>query len=138
MNKSLFSMTIWALLSAMPILAAGSDGLWEVSSKMEIAGMPFAMPSRASQICIPKGQETDPNHAVRKSKEQNCTMSDVKVNGSKSTWKMRCDGKDPMTGEGEMMRGNGTYSGKTVLHAKRGDMTMVYEGRRIGACQAKG
>jgi hypothetical protein len=138
MKNLLSGMWILGLMGASPILAANSDELWEVTSKMEMAGMPFPMLARTSQICMSKGQEKDPNHAVPKSKEQNCKMSDVKVSGNKSTWKMKCEGKDPMHGEGEMVRRDGTYSGKTVLHARRGDMTLVYEGKRIGACQAKG
>ena len=138
MNKILSGMSILALLSSASVMAAGSDELWEVSSKLEMPGMPMAMPAQTSNVCLKKGNEKDPNNAIPKNREQDCRMSDVKVAGNKSTWKMKCEGRNPMTGDGEMTRGDGTYSGKTVLHAKHGNMTMVYKGKRIGTCQAKG
>ena len=138
MKKQIFWTVVFGLLSRVSVMAAGSDELWEVSSKMEIAGMPVAMPAQTSKICMPKGHEKDPNNAVPKSKEQDCKISDVKTAGNKTTWKMTCEGKNPMTGDGEMTRGDGSYSGKSVLHSKRREVTTVYSGKRIGSCQAKG
>lgn len=131
--KNIFLGMLWmgAVGSAF---AAGSDELWEVSSKMEMKGMPFAMPAHSSNVCIPKGQEKDPNRSVPNDK--NCKMSDVKVSGNKMTWKMQCEGKDAMSGSGEMTYGPGTYSGKMNMHSKDGDMVMAYDGKRIGSCDA--
>jgi len=134
MKNLLSGMVLLGLISSVSAWGAGSDELWEVTGKMEMAGMPFAMPAQTSRICLQKGHENDPNKAVPKDKNQDCTMSDVKISGKKSTWKMKCEGKNPMTGEGEMTRGDGTYSGKTTFHTKDGDMKMVYEGKRVGTC----
>ena len=114
--------------------AAGNDELWEVTSKMDMPGMPFAMPGQTTKMCMQKGQAGDPNKSVPKNKDQDCTMSDVRMSGNTSSWKMTCTGKHPMTGTGEITRGDGTYSGKTVMHSKDGDMTMVYSGKRVGNC----
>ncbi|MBI3222785.1 MAG: DUF3617 family protein [Nitrosomonadales bacterium] len=131
--RNIFLGMLW--LGAMgSALAAGSDELWEVSSKMEMKGMPFAMPAQSNNVCIPKGQEKDPNRSVPNDK--NCKMSDVKVSGNKMTWKMQCEGKDAMSGSGEMTYGPGTYSGKMNMHSKEGDMVMAYDGKRIGSCDA--
>lgn len=132
MNKSLWFFA--ALFFSGAVQAAGNDELWSVSSKMEMAGMPFAMPGHTSNVCIEKGKQNDPNRAVPSDKNQNCKMSDVKMSGNKSSWKIACTGKDAMTGSGEMTSGNGSYSGKTQMHSKDGDMTMSYEGKRIGTC----
>lgn len=133
--KNIFScMLVLALMSAGTVLASGSDELWEVSSKMEMKGMPFAMPAHSSNVCIPKGQEKDPNRSVPNDK--NCKMSDVKVSGNKMTWKMQCEGKDAMSGSGEMTYSPGAYSGKMKMHSKDGDMAMAYDGKRIGSCDA--
>ncbi len=114
-------------------VAAGKGEMWEITTKMEMEGMP-AMPMPASKVCIPKGQEKDPNRAVPEDK--NCKTSDVKVSGNKMSWKMKCEGKDAMSGSGEMIFGDGTYSGKMKMHDKDGDMVMVYNGKRIGgACE---
>ncbi|MEO8332425.1 MAG: DUF3617 family protein [Gallionella sp.] len=133
--KNIFLGMMWlGAASSATALAAGSDELWEVSSKMEMAGMPFAMPGQTSKVCIQKGHEKDPNNAVPKEKNSDCVMSDVKTSAKKSTWKMKCEGKEPMTGTGEMTYGDGTSSGKMKMHSKDGDMTMAYEGKRIGSC----
>lgn len=134
MKNLFFCMLALSLMSSASALAAGSDELWEVTNKMEMPGMPIAMPAQTSKICMQKGHENDPNNAVPKDKNQDCKMSDVKVSGNTSSWQMKCEGKHPMTGSGEMTRGDGSYSGKTQMHSKDGDMTMVYEGKRVGTC----
>ena len=54
--KVLISATMLAVLccTATPVLADGPDELWEVTMKMEMAGMP-AMPSRTQNVCNRKG-----------------------------------------------------------------------------------
>ena len=135
MKKILSGMAILGLLSATSAMAAGSDELWEVTSTMEMPGHAYGHAGASCESLLKKGNEKDPNNAIPK--DQDCKMSDVKVAGNKATWKMKCEGKSPMEGEGEMTRGDGSYSGKTVFHMKRRDMTMVYAGKRIGTCQAQ-
>ena len=101
--------------SSVTTLAGGSDELWEISMKMDMPGVPFSMPAQTSKVCMQKGHEKDPNNAVPKDKDQDCKMSDTKVSANKSSWKMKCDGKHPMTGSGEMTYGDGTYSGKMKM-----------------------
>lgn len=132
MKKSLWLLA--ALCLSGVAQAAGNDELWAVTTKMEMEGMPFAMPGQTSNVCIEKGKQNDPNRAVPADKDRNCTMSDVKVSGNRSSWKMKCTGKDPMTGSGEMTSGNGSYTGKMQMHSADGDMTMNYAGKRIGSC----
>jgi Protein of unknown function (DUF3617) len=133
--KNIMLGLVWlGAMSSATVLAAGSDELWEVSTKMEMPGMPFAMPAQTQKICMQKGHENDPNNAVPKNKEQDCKMSDVKISGNKSSWKMKCDGKEPMTGEGEITRGKDSYTGKMNMHTKDGDMTMAYSGKKVGSC----
>ncbi len=122
-----------ALISATCV-AAGKGEMWEITAKMEMEGMPFAMPAQTSKACIPKGQEKDPTRAVPNDK--NCKTSDVKVSGNKMSWKMKCEGKDAMSGSGEMVYGDGTYSGKVKMHSEDGDMVMAYNGKRVGSCDA--
>jgi hypothetical protein len=144
--KKIFLGLMWlGTMSSATALAAGSDELWEITTKMEMDGMPFAMPGQTNKVCMQKGHEKDPNNAVPKDQDQDCKISDAKVSGNKSSWKMKCDGKNPMTGSGEMTYGDGTYSGKMKMYSEDGDMTMAYQGKRIGTCnyatdsmQAKG
>ncbi len=118
-----------ALISATCV-AAGKDEMWEITAKIEMED--FAMPAQTSKVCIPKGQEKDPNRSVPNDK--NCKMSEAKVSGNKMSWKMKCEGKDAMSGSGEMVYGDGTYSGKLKMHSEDGDMVMAYNGKRVGSC----
>jgi hypothetical protein len=134
MKHLLLGLAWLVAMSSAAALAAGSDELWEVSTKMDMPGMPFSMPGQTTKVCVQKGHEKDPNNAVPKDKDQDCKMSDAKVSGNKSSWKMKCEGKHPMTGSGEMTYGEGTYTGKMKMQSKDGDMTMVYDGKRVGTC----
>ena len=135
--KNMLLGVVWlGAMSSATALAAGSDELWEVSSQMPMAGMD--MPVHTTKVCIKKGKAKDPNDAVPKNSNQDCKMIDVNISGDKSSWKMKCAGGDPMTGSGEITFGNGTYSGSMKMHSEAGgDVTMVYQGKRIGTCRAK-
>jgi hypothetical protein len=135
--KKMFLGMVWlGAMSSATVLAAGSDELWEVSSTMPMPGMD--MPVNTTKVCIKKGKAKDPNNAVPKNRNKDCKMIDVKISGNKSSWNMKCTGENPMTGSGEITFGNGTYNGNMKIHSEAGgDMTMVYEGKRVGTCQAK-
>jgi len=49
---ALFSMV--ALAVAAPVAAQGKDDLWVVSSKMDMPGMPMAMPAQVNRVCVGK------------------------------------------------------------------------------------
>lgn len=134
MNKLLIGLMLVCMSISDTAWAAGSDELWEITNKMEMEGMPFAMPGQTNKVCMQKGKQNDPAQALPKDKEQDCKMSDVKMSGNKSSWKMSCSGKHPMTGVGEMTSSSGSYSGKVKMHSADGDMNMSYEGKRIGSC----
>lgn len=118
----------------------GKDELWEISSKMEMPGMPFGMPEHTSTQCIPKGQAKDPQH-MKKEEGQECKTTDVKTTGNKVKWRVECTGKDPVVGVGEITHGDGSYSGTVKMSGKgkNGDMqmTQIFRGKRVGNCTYK-
>lgn len=112
---------------------------WEIFSKTEMPGMPFAMPATTTRVCIAKGAANDPRQSMQ---DKECQMTDVKTSGNKTSWKMRCvrDG-EVMNGAGEItgtpdsyqgtMRLSGTSDGEAV------NMNTTYRGKRIGpACDS--
>lgn len=124
-----------SMLNAQAHAAQGE--YWEVTNKMEIPGMPFAMPSTTNKVCIAKGAENDPKNT---SGDKDCQMSDIKTTGNNVSWKARCvhDG-EVMTGKGEQTTTTNGYAGKMQLSGKSGgedvSMNMIYSGKRIGgAC----
>lgn len=134
MNKhytALLAM-LTSLLSAAASAAPGE--YWEVTTKMEMPGMSFAMPPTTQKVCIPKGGENDP---AKTSGDKDCKMTDVKTVGNKTTWKMRCDRDgEVMTGSGEQTTSPGGYQGKMQMSGKSGgqDMSMstAFSGKRLG------
>lgn len=127
---------LW-LTAALSTAAYAAQGeYWETSIKMEMAGMPYAMPATTTKVCIARGSERDPGNAA----DKDCVITDVKHSGNKTSWKMQCNHKgEIMNGSGEMtgtpdasegvMRMNGTSGGHKI------DMTQTYKSKRLGgAC----
>lgn len=128
-----------SLLAALvtPAVAAGNDELWEITTKMEMAGMPMAMPAQTNKFCKPPGQvQNDP---LPSDKNNDCQMVDMQRSGTTSRFKMRCTGKQPMTGEGEVTyTGSDAYTGKMHIAGKMEgqdvDMTQTFSGKKVGTC----
>ena len=113
------------------------DGRWEVSTEMEMPGMPMKMPPMKSLQCITKEQATDPGQSVpREAQDKNsdCKVSDYKVAGNKVTWTMKCEGKNAMTGNGEIIYAADAYDGWKKMETGDTAMTMKYKAKRLGDC----
>jgi len=125
------------VFAAAPAHAQGGpDELWDMTTRMEMAGMPGH--SMTHQVCMQKGQ-IQPD---RFSQDKNCKVAEMRTVGNKTNWKIECAGRDPMTGEGEVTRTKDSMDGRMRMQGKRGsqtfDMTTVISGRRIGGCTSKG
>lgn len=126
-----------ALLSgvlAADIYAAPGE-YWEITSKMDMPGMPFAMPATTVKVCIPPGGEKDPRRT--QDKKSNCEMTDVKTSGNKVSYKGKCVEKDgTMNMEGENTYEHDSYHGIMHMtgksHGHDMDMKTSYSGKRLG------
>lgn len=134
MHKHLTAiLSLLAVFTSAAVVAAPGE-YWEVTTRMEMPGMPFAMPPTTQKVCIPKGGENDPQ---KTSGDKDCKMSDVKTVGNKTTWKMRCDRDgEVMTGSGEQTTSAGGYKGKMKFSGKSGgqdmNMSSEFSGKRLG------
>jgi hypothetical protein len=126
------------VLSAVSISFSGSrpnmqEGLWEITIKMEMPGMPMSMPPMTYTQCI-TNENMVPSGSPQQAEE--CKITNTKVEGNTVTWVMECDspeGKARSTGKI-------TYSGDTfkgTIKMKMQDMeTIQYlSGKRIGDCR---
>jgi hypothetical protein len=137
------------LPSALCILIAGvslsyagagpnvHEGNWEITSTMEMEGMPGgAAPMKYAQCltskdAVPKNPDT----------VKGCTITSVKAEGNTVTWVMRCseqgatiDGSGTVTYSSDAMQG----TIKMTLHDPEGEtmvMTQRLSGKRIGDCK---
>jgi hypothetical protein len=118
------------------------DGRWEVKTEMDMPGIPPGMPPLTSITCVTKAQANDPQKFAPGDRgrggDSPCKTSDFNVDGNKVTWTMKCEGDRPMTAVGEMIYGDGTYTGTTKIDMDgRGTMTMKYTAKRLGDCEEK-
>ncbi len=117
------------------------DGLWEVTTEMQMEGMPMTIPPMTAQQCITPAEANDPSKSTPQGRgrggrgAQDCKVSDYKTEGNKVTWTMKCEGPQPMTGTGELVYSGDTYTGTMKLDMSgRGAMTMKYSAKRLGDC----
>jgi hypothetical protein len=117
-------------------VAQGKDDLWEVTSKMEMPGMPMAMPPQTHRVCIAKSGKDDDYIPKR----EGCRVQDSKRAGNRLTYRMVCTGKDAMTIAGETTFGENAYEGRMMMSGKMDgqqmEMTQTYSGKRVGDCTA--
>lgn len=108
------------------------DGLWEITSRLEMPGMPMEMPAQTYTQCItrkdsvPKGQNAE-----------DCKILKKETRGDTVIWDMECS-----TPEGRMrMQGEITYAGTSfkgtvrMQSADGMDMLNKMSGRRVGDCK---
>ena len=86
--------TILALLGALllplpfAVAHAANDGeLWEVTTHMNIPGMPAGMGGQKQQVCTEKG---DNKKVMQGKKNEKCKVTDLKESGNKVTMTMQC------------------------------------------------
>ncbi|PRH81390.1 DUF3617 domain-containing protein [Arenimonas caeni] len=128
-----------ALSLTAPGLAAAQaqeGSQYRVTTRMEMVGMPFQLPPQTVEVCGPK------DHASEKMvpHDDNCRITDFKVEGNKSSYTLVCTGEAEMTAKGEFEQlGPEAYRGKMNMVGTQGgrsvEMNMSFEGQRIGDCQ---
>lgn len=116
-------------------------GLWEMKTKMDMPGMPpemaAKMGSRTTTYCVKPGERNWSEQRDPNDRERQCEQTDMKVDGNKSSWKMKC--KDGTTGEGSVTHnGKDAYKMDMAMNSPRGNMKMQMEGKRIAdTCEKK-
>lgn len=128
---------ILGLLLASTTLAAGKDGLWEVTSKMEMEGMSempkgFSIPGMPGgaikqTICLADGKKYE------RDDQKGCKVLEQRQSGRKSFTKLKCK-EGTMTIEHENISKD-HWRSKLVMTGEDA-MTAYTEGKRIGNCDA--
>ena len=124
----------FALVASSLASAQGKDDLWEVSTKMEMPGMPMAMPAQTNRFCIGKNRKDE----ELVPKQGDCRMLESKRVGNKFTYKMDCSGKFSALVDGAITFGDNAYDGRMHMAMKNTNdtMDMTFTGKRIGDCAA--
>ena len=111
------------------------EGMWEITSKMEMPGMPVEMPPTTVKHCYTKEDVKDQKKVI--STDKNCTVTDLKSSGNKVSWKMECTGKNAGTFSGETVFSGDSYDSVMKMKSEGGkgrSMNMKVKGKRVGNC----
>jgi hypothetical protein len=135
------AMLAVAALATAPFAAAQKvnmqDGLWEVSVKMEMPGMPAGAGAQTHRKCYTPADVQDASRTMPK--DDNCQVSDLKAQGDTVSWSVRCKPPQEMTGTGTMTYKGTSYAGRMNFSMKEGGQTMnmqqTISGKRIGPCK---
>lgn len=141
------SMLVLVMLGGFLALSAAVEaaphlkpGKWQITTRIEIPGMPVAMPARTITKCF---TGSDPKQGVaaatqHSSRDGSCRADHVKIKGNKVTWQLQCSGAHAATGHGEISYLGDHYTGQTVMDVNEHGHAMVVTnhtlGKYIGAC----
>ena len=114
------------------------DGLWEITVKTDMPGMPMQMPAMTHTQCITK-KDLIPQ---KPEKNQDCKIINSKTSGNTVSWTIQCRDKDGTTTEssGKVTYKKDKFDGTidmTVNQPGQGKMKMTQHmsGKRIGECR---
>lgn len=139
MSKRFFAISVtllFAFVGASSVFAGAKinmqEGRWEITSEVKMPGM--SLPPATHTQCITKSdlvpQKSQPG--------QECSITDVEINGNTVTWTMICSGGGgDVTGTGRITYSGDRFSGAVRMNMPGGSMqvTTQMEGRRIGECR---
>jgi len=122
--------SVLVLLLPFSALAADDGELWEVTTQMNIPGMPAGMGGGPQRVCSGKDPKDD---ATRRPDMQKCKVVDMKQTATRMTLTMTCPDGDVVIDQ-NFNAGRTEYKGTIKMTGKRGDMTMNTSGRKVGTC----
>ena len=133
--KKVLCAALAVLLMPVVSLAAEAmrDGLWQMTTEMEMPGMPMKMPPTVMKHCYTKSDVADQKKII--SSDKNCAVTDLKTSGNKVSWKMKCTGENAATMTGETVFGSDSYTSVMKMKSQGQDMTMKIKGKRLGNCK---
>jgi hypothetical protein len=109
------------------------DGLWEISSQVEMPGMPMKIPPTVMKHCYGKDEVKDQKKVI--ARDKNCSITDMKTSGNKVSWTMKCTGKNAVTMTGETVFGSDSYTSVMHMKTEGHNMTTKVKGKRLGDCR---
>jgi hypothetical protein len=112
------------------------EGQYEITSRVEMPGMPESMPPVTVTRCLTK-QNPVPNQSTG---GQECRITDMKTQDNTVTWTMECSqGGSTMQATGTITFHGDRFEGETRMKMgpEAGNQVIIthMEGRRIGPCQ---
>lgn len=132
--KKVVIAVLFALVLPVSGFAANAmrDGYWEITTTMDMPGMPMKMPPTMIKHCYTKEDVKDQKKTI--TTDKNCSVTSWNQSGNKVTWKMRCTGKNAGDFSGETVFKGDAYDSKMKMQSKGRNMNMTVKARRLGNC----
>lgn len=116
------------------------EGLWEITTKMEMQGIPMQMPARKHTQCLTKKNMLKTMVPKEQDQDEACKITDQKISGNTVTWVMKCKGEDAMEMTGKTTYRGDTFEGSMIMISNdpdEGKMKIInhISGKRIGECK---
>jgi len=111
------------------------DGKWEITSTIEMAGMPAGMMKpQTFTSCM-----SQKDYIPKNDQQKECSMKDTKIDGNTVSWEVACP---DMNGKGRITYAGTTFDGTTEMtmkgkgKGKDKDMNMkvTMKGKHLGPC----
>lgn len=135
MRRALIAVFCVLVVPTMSLAADGMrDGLWEITTKMEMPGMPMKMKPTVMKHCYTQADVADRKKVIA-SRDKNCTVTEMKNTGNKVSWAMKCTGQNAGTMKGETVFSGDSYTSVMHMNAQGQKMTMNVKGKRLGNCK---
>jgi hypothetical protein len=116
------------------------EGLYEYKMDVDMPNMPagMKMPTQTIQKCVTAKELDEGNFARGANQKQDCEIKDVNFSGNNGSYKMVCNGTNPMTADVKMVfRDNGFTSDMNMTMNQGGQqmhMKQHLDGTYKGAC----
>ncbi len=134
------STLVLPLILTLPAFASEpnmNEGKWEITTTMEMPGLPFAIPPVKYTHCLTK-KDAVPQQPE---KNQDCKMISTDTQGDTVFWVMECKNKNEVVrSKGNITYRKDSFDGNINMTTtsggkENGTMNSKISGRRLGACQ---
>jgi hypothetical protein len=137
MRKLLWISLLAGASLSQPSMAPAAEmikpGLWEITTTMEMPGMPFQTLPQTVRHCVTPQEAKDAEKSLPIGKD--CKIIDLRLSAKKVNWKVECTGEMAGKGEGEVeYKGDSSYEGKTKIQTQGITFNMNHKGKRVGEC----
>ena len=137
MWKKLFFCLLLCGAGMSPAPAAGQvdmqDGEWEITTRVEMPGMPVQIPPMTVTQCITQKDLIPPSEQP----DSECSVTHNQISGNTVTWSIDCKGEGGNTrGDGRITYHGDRFEGSMKISMPEGiSMTNQMSGKRIGPCR---
>jgi len=137
MSKAHWIFGALGLLAATPLIAADAmqPGMYEYTMKMEMPGMPFAMPPQTFQRCMTQKDVDQGDYASNPREKSDCEISNMKRAAGKVSYDVACKGERPMKGHYDFTMTQTSMTGVGTMDMEGQSMKQNMSAKRVGDCK---